>query len=114
MNNVCTNFNTHRNTTTIQNVAILSEDHPYGDDGSAGHMAVSNNDNQQPSHCCDTSSACSPSARCSNLQHQTIAIGQIQQHLIQSHSPSTSSNQSLCFQSPSVTTTEIGTISRYF
>ena len=60
------------------------------------------------SRCCDTSSS-SPCIT-TNICHvnQNLAMGQTHSHLPQNHSPRDAANQSSCFQSPSVTTTEIG------
>ena len=61
------------------------------------------------SRCCDASSSSSPCIT-TNICHvnQNLAMGQTHSHLPQNHSPRDAANQSSCFQSPSVTTTEIG------
>ena len=70
-------------------------------------MATSND--VQSSSCCETPSGCSNSG-CSIQHSQSIAIEHLQQHHNQHHSPKTTSTSQLCFQSPSVTTTEIGNL----
>ena len=70
-------------------------------------MATSND--VQSSSCCETPSGCSNSG-CRMQQPQSIGIEHIQPHHNQHHSPKTPSTSQLCFQSPSVTTTEIGNL----
>ena len=81
------------------------EDSCYGQDVTCQLMATSND--VQSSSCCETPSGCS-NPSCSMQQPQSIGIEHIQQHRNQHHSPKTPSTSQLCFQSPSVTTTEIG------
>ena len=68
-------------------------------------MMVSAND-IQPSSCCDVITSSSNITNNCNVSQSNL-VGQMHQHLIPKHSPKTA-NQTHSFQSPSVTTTELG------